>query len=276
MSVAISCNLSDGVILGVDSAVTLPGPGGILKVYENAEKLFQLGTKHIGVATYGLGGLRDRTIGSYLREFEILDPGQVIGRFPSKVPDIAEELRKFFADVYWKTIVPELEQATRKKFDELPMEERPVVGLVVGGFSDGEYLSEVWSVLIPVHSAPNSAVRVRGQGEFGTNWFAIFEPIRRYVKGFDPALLKELLDYFRNLRKQDFTQQEFDEMMRIVGKYEYLIPFQAMPIKEGVEHVRFLVEVVINHHRYATGAPVVGGKPRIGLVTYKAERFEIL
>lgn len=35
MTVAVSCNIADGVILGVDSAVTLNDPSGVLKVYEN-------------------------------------------------------------------------------------------------------------------------------------------------------------------------------------------------------------------------------------------------
>ena len=39
MTVAVSCSLADGVILGVDSAVTISDPRGILKVYENAEKV---------------------------------------------------------------------------------------------------------------------------------------------------------------------------------------------------------------------------------------------
>ena len=51
MSVAVSTNLADAVILGVDSAISLPGPppipgqvlppnvmhGGVLKVYEDAK-----------------------------------------------------------------------------------------------------------------------------------------------------------------------------------------------------------------------------------------------
>lgn len=50
MSVAVSCNLPDGLILGVDSAVTLnDAKGNIAKVYETASKLFQLGEKPIGI-----------------------------------------------------------------------------------------------------------------------------------------------------------------------------------------------------------------------------------
>ena len=43
MTVAVAGNFTDGVVLGVDSAVTLQEGSTIYKVYENAEKLFQLG-----------------------------------------------------------------------------------------------------------------------------------------------------------------------------------------------------------------------------------------
>ena len=49
-----------------------------------------------------------------------------------------------------------------------------------------------------------------------------------------------------------------------------------MPIEEGIAHVKFLVDLAINHHRYAVGAPIVGGQARVGLVTYKGEQFKIL
>ncbi len=62
----------------------------------------------------------------------------------------------------------------------------------------------------------------------------------------------------------------------MINKYQYPIPFEAMPIQQGVAHVKFLVEMVINHYRFAIGAPVVGGKARIGLVTYKGENFQII
>jgi len=107
-------------------------------------------------------------------------------------------------------------------------------------------------------------------------WFAINEPIFRYVKGYDRGLLKELKDYFAQIRGVGFTPQEEDAISKILQKYEYSIPFPAMPLEEGIAHVRFLVEMVINYHRFATGAPVVGGKARIGLVTYKGEKFQIL
>ncbi len=289
MSVAVSCNLPEGVVLGVDSAITLPGPtpppgqplppnimqGGVLKVYEDAEKLFQLGDRPIGVATFGLGVIGNRTIGSYLREFVLSDPNQVVSG-PTTVQQIAEELRHFFMSRYQQIIVPLVEQVHGKPFDQVPQEQRPALGLVVGGFSYGAYLSEVWMFVLPIHATPNSTQLTRGQGDFNSNWFALFEPIHRYVKGWSPALLAELISFFETQRGSPLTPAEKQQVDALVAKHEFAIPVAAMPLKVGTEYTRFLVELVINHHKYAIGAPVVGGHAKIGRVTYTGTKFEIL
>ena len=278
MTVAVACNLSDGVILGVDSAVTVPAPQGIVKVYENAEKLFQLGERPIGVATYGLGALGMRSIGSYVREFEVRDPGGVL-KAENAVEDVVEALRAFYMDGYNREVLPHLQA------QNVPAEQWPVLGLVVGGFSSGEYLSELWNVVIPHHDAPKSAERQREPGNFGSNWFAMFEPIRRYLKGFDPGLIDELMSYVVSLRGTRLIASEEQKVHEILSRYEYQIPFTAMPMQEGVEFTRWLVELVVNHHRYtigapadpmATGAPIVGGEVRIGTVSYRREPFQLL
>ena len=276
MSVVVACNLSDGVVLGVDSAVTFGNPaGGVHKVYENADKLFQLGDKSVGIAAFGVSLLGSRSIGSYINEFEAEDPEHVVNR-DAQVEDIVEQLRSFFIRKYRETVVPELESRFGKTFDDIPPNQRPVLGLAVGGFSAGAHLSQVWEVVVPLHEKTGSARRWRREGNFGGTWFALNDPIIRYFKGFDRSLLAELKEYFVGQRGTNLTDDENREIERIVQKYEYQVPFAAMPIKEGIAHVKFLVEMVVNHHRFALGAPIVGGKARIGLVTYKGEKFRIL
>jgi hypothetical protein len=133
----------------------------------------------------------------------------------------------------------------------------------------------VWEVVIPVHDKAKTARKVRGQGEYGSNWFAMYEPIRRYVLGFDAQSLQSLIDYFVK-RSHPLSAAEEDEVRQLLGKREYPIPFAAMPMEEGVNHARFLVELVINHHRFALGAPVVGGSVRLGKVTYRGEPFQLV
>jgi hypothetical protein len=95
MSVAVSCNLSDGVILGVDSAVTVSAAGkGIFKVYEHSQKLFQIQDKPIGVAIFGMANIGERTIGSYLREFEVKNPNNVLNTAKT-MAEIVEAIRVF-------------------------------------------------------------------------------------------------------------------------------------------------------------------------------------
>jgi hypothetical protein len=233
VTVAVSCNLSDRVILGVDSAVTIPTPTGIAKVYENAEKLFQLGERPIGIATYGLGGIEARSIGSYLREFEVRDPDKILSS-DSSVEEVVEALRQFFMDYYSKLITPALEAELGQEADNIPAERWPVLGLVIGGFSPGAYLSEVWNAEIPFHSQPNSASRQRGHGDFGSNWFAMFEPIRRYTLGYDPALVDELAGYFTHLRGgTSLSPPEVQQIQEILGHYGYAVPFAAMPMQKA-------------------------------------------
>lgn len=276
MTVAISCNLSEGVVFGVDSAATVPAPGGgVAKVFENAEKLFQLGNKPVGIATYGIAGFERRGIGSFIREFELINPKGVISE-STELIRIVEQLRIFFLDVYRRSIVPAIEEETKDKFDKIPKEKIPIFGLVVGGFSKGAYLSEVWNITIPINDQENSGINSRGQGSFGTDWFATFEPIRRYIKGYDPRLIDEVLKLTQSMKGSEYSEEEFNQIRETLKRHEYVIPFDAMPLEEGIAHTKFLVELAINHHRYAIGAPIVGGNVNLGKVTYKMENFELL
>lgn len=275
VTVAVSCNLSEGVILGVDSAATVATPQGS-KVYDGAEKLFQLGELPVGVAIYGLGALGARSIGSFLNEFESTNPGGQV-QSPTDMSTLVEALRQFFFDAYRAVIVPALEQVG-KTFEEIPRDQLPSFGLIVGGFAPkGAYLSEVWNVIIPAHDQPGSATCYRQGGNFGTNWFAMCGPILRYVKGFDPALLGEVFEYLRQARGlEPLSEAEQVAVNAILAKHEYPIPFAGMPLSEGVEHVRFLTELVVNHHRYAVGERVVGGRVQLGKVTYRGGQFQLL
>lgn len=276
MTVAVAASFPDGVVLGVDSAVTINNANGqVVKVYENAVKLFQIGEKPIGIAAFGLAILGARGIGSYLREFEVSNPDNIISK-PASVKDVVEELRKFFMQIYQTIVIPEVEAQKGKKFEELAPKEKPVLGLAVGGYSGATPFSEVWEILIPLNNTPNSANQWCKPKEFRCAWFALNEPIYRYTKGYDRDLLTELKNYFGNLRGTPLNPSEVQAIDAIIAKYEYPFPCSVMPLLEGIAYVRFQVELVINHHRFSVGAPIVGGDARIGVVTYKGEKFKIL
>jgi hypothetical protein len=131
-------------------------------------------------------------------------------------------------------------------------------------------------VLVPLHTGPNSAQMMRAQGDFNTNWYALYEPIDRYLKGYSQPLMNELLAHFETLRGTPLSPQEKKDISALLARHEFVIPIGAMPVAVGIELTRFLVQLVVNHHRFAIGAPVVGGRAKIGKVTYTAARFEII
>jgi len=277
MSIAISCNLSDGVVLGVDSAITLQGSAqtpdgktvqGVLKVYKNAEKLFPLCDLPVAVATFGLGMLGTRTLESYVRQFE---QEQQWGKTlkADSVSDVATKLRDFFETRYRRV----LEEAHGQEFEGLTDVQRPLLGLAVAGFAPGEALSEVWEVVLPRDLAPNPVRQVRKRGEFGTSWSANFAPIHRLIKGYDVQLLEELLAYFAQQHGVKVDEGVKEEVNALLGKHESRIPYQAMPIEEGIDHVRYLLDVVISHARFVVGAPICDAPVRLAVVTLEDVRW---
>jgi hypothetical protein len=272
MTVVVSCNLPDGVVLGVDSAVTIPVPFRGPKVYENAEKLFQIGELPIGVAVYGLATLGGRSIGSYIRQFEIDNPDGVLTR--TSMESIVKKLSEYLMDAYKVEIIPAIEKAKGKKFDQIDVNDVPMIGLVLGGFSKKSYLSEVWEIQIPYQA--EKPLLKRAQGNFGANAFSLNRPILRYMLGYDESLLDALLARIEDFRKEPFSEEEHNAIDDILWDYAYMIPYSGMSIMEGVDYTRFLVELAINHYRFAAGTESVGGRVNIGKVTYKGEKFKIL
>jgi hypothetical protein len=252
--------------------VTVFDSNGISKVFEESDKLFQLAGLRIGIATFGVAGLEGRTIGSFIREFE--RQAQVGGGRLSELSlrELAEELRKFFLGVY----IRYAENLFAQPFAAIPPEKKGALGLIVGGFSPGAFLSEVWQILIPWHDQPNSGTQVYGQGQFGSAWFATSEPIQRYIKGIDPGLTNEILNFIKQTLGRDLTAAESDDFAKLLKNYECATKIDGMPIKAGVDYVRFLVNLVINHYRFAATHPIVGGKAKLGVVTYRQDSFRFL
>lgn len=271
MSVAVVFNLSDGLVLGVDSALTAFDAQGISKVFEDADKLFQLSNLPVGIASYGIAGLESRTIGSFIREFERTGFG---ADKPAElgIGQVAERLRAFFMNVY----VRNAETLFGVPFDQIPAERKGSLGIIVGGIGPGQFLSEVWHIVIPWHNTENSAVRMFGPGDFGCAWFASSKPIQRYIKGMDFDLLQEFRTIFEGILGRPLTAAESDQFEVAAGRYEYHIPTDSMPIQMGVECARFLVSFVIGHYRFTERDPIVGGRAKIGVVTYKQESFRLL
>ncbi len=282
MSIVVTCNLSDGVIVGTDSAVTIQGEittgegkptGGILKVYNHSEKLFQLEDLPICIASFGLGILGERTIGSYVKEFEffIKKAKKTNKKYYKKLKNLSVEeitflLREFFLEKYEEAMTVFLKKEQGAKYSEVPEEHKPLIGLVVAGISPNQYLSEIWQILIPIKDPNKAIIKIRERGSFGANWFGQIEPLTRLIKGSSNALPNSILDYLIRKHNISFDNNDRVQIKEIIKRFEYKIPYQAMPIQEGIAHVKYMLDVVIGQTRFVIGAPICGSPIRIGVI----------
>lgn len=264
-------NLSDGVVMAVDSATTMfSGPGAISKVFLNADKLFQLGKLRVGIATYGVAALHGRTIGSFISEFTGDKANADLPELNLK--EICERLRKFFFG-YYRSFA---EKIHSKPFEEIPDNLKGLLGLVVGGFSPGSFQSEVYEIQIPTHSTEGSALQRNAPGVYGMSWFASSIPINRYLQGLDPQMGVKIRSLFEAILARALSQEEVDKFLAVIKEHEYQINYEGLPIQSGIACAKFLVDLVIGHYTFVETHPIVGGKAKIGVVTYSHDAFAIL
>jgi len=216
-----------------------------------------------------VASLHGRTTGSFIREF-IVDPANA-DLATLDLKEITERLRRFYFD-YYRSFA---EKVHGKPFDEIPTNVKGLLGLVVGGFSPGSFLSEIWNIEIPTHCAPYSAVQKNAPGNFGFSWYASSAPITRYLKGIDQELGAKVRSQFEVIVGRPLNEEELGKFQEILNGHEYRIKVEGMPIQSGAACARFLVDFVIGHYVFAETHPIVGGKPKIGIVTYSHDAFTI-
>jgi hypothetical protein len=271
MSICVAFNLSDGVVMAVDSATTIfDASGAISKVFVDADKIFRLKDMGVGVATYGGASLHGRTIGSFIREFTAAPDNADLADLP--LSDVVERLRKFVHSYY----ISYFEQIHSMPFDQIPANMKGQIGLIVGGFSSGSLQSELWEIVIPVHAAENSATQHFSPGNYGCRWFALAMPINRYANALDPRLSAKLKEVFEEILGRELTDEDKEKFAAAIEQYRYRFNFDGMPIQSGIDCARFLVDLVLGHYRFAETHPIVGGKAKIGVVTYDQNAFRIL
>lgn len=179
MSVVSVVKVSEGLVLGADSAATILGrlaspdgiKEGILKTFLNARKLLQIGDFPIGVLTWGTAVIGMRTIENVVREWEYNNHWQThktlyheTGSEEFRLKDCAEGLCIHLSKVYDEALA------------DVPDEERPLVGMIVAGYSHREFFPEIWRFVLP----PDAHGKVHdqrpdkdGKPDFGASWFGL-------------------------------------------------------------------------------------------------------
>jgi hypothetical protein len=274
VSVCVVCNISDGVVIGVDSATTIGDPTNPIKIYEDVPKLFPVGILPVGLATFGLASIEGRTIGSWVTEFNARLMTSLAAT-EYTMERLAEAVRQFFWDVYNIHVLQRIAARQDVAPEDVATDTLPVLGFVLGGFGADSFYSEVWTISLPNNRVAGSSTCLLGPGRFASAWFAASGPIRRYMKGIEAETFFSLEAYIDSIRTP-LTDEERQQFREIAQAREYPIVFDGMPITKGIKYVRFLVDLVIGHHMFAGGASIVGGRCKLGYVTHEKAPLKLI
>lgn len=266
MSVAIVVKVSEGIVLGADSAATLSGrverpqgvQEGVLKTYYNARKLMQIGDLPIGVLTWGLGQIGLRTIESLVREWEHDQHWQSQedykchhngGDSSISLKNCADSLRQHLSGIY----------AEVEDFHNLPLERRPGLGIAVAGYSEGQFFPEIWQFAVPFdNEVMNQRPDRDGKPDFGSNWFGLTEAIVRLHWGRDDEVPRIISERF------GISEQE---IRAVLEPLQYQIPFAVMPLQDAIEYAYYMLNVTIGRYRFVIGPELCGGQIEIAAIT---------
>jgi hypothetical protein len=282
MTIAISVRVGEGLVYAADSTSSFfetDGPTGrqfLAQSFHHAQKVMQLADLPVGIMTFGLGSIGARNLESMVAEFEakilptLIDEG---GSY--QVSDIATNLKTFLGDKYdgvWEppqqlplpapSVVVGDGAETPEAEDAAPViDNRPVMGVVIGGYSDAAFEPEEYLLLFP--SRDQQETRPPGSSPFGVRWWGQTEPVSRLVLGVDLGLF----DWMRENGVPEDALPDIANQLR--SRFEWRIVFDGMPLQDAIDLVSYLANVTIGHSRFVVGPPVCGGHVDVATITHR-------
>ncbi len=254
MTICVSVRTPEGLVLAADSMVSLEGTvntpqgsqTGIFQTFEFANKVMQLKDYPIGVMSWGMASISNRSIQSLIMEFEY-DYKSLKDNKTYTVKNIANDLLTELKAKY-DTAYPTSGQ-------------QPLLGLYIGGYSSRQFFSDQYTYEFP-KSTDWAVVRKNkpdGNPDFGANWYGQTGTLIRLIKGYDLVSLDELIK--RGADKAIIQQWVNDNAseMRLI--------FDGMPIQDAVDFADYAVQVTIGAFRFMAGPPLCGGNIDIAVIT---------
>jgi hypothetical protein len=245
MTICAAVKVRDGLILATDSMSTIQGQieGGqiaVLKNYSNARKLFQIRDMPIGVMSYGLGNIGNRSIQGLMGDFD-----RSPNRPKAGVMEVAKALFAYFKSAY------------DAQFSQVPPEqELPGLGFYVAGYSKGNPFPDEWEFLLPRDSEP---YLVRPKEVFGASWRGIEIPFTRLYKGYDPRLPQMLSD-------AGIADEVIQQFLDTVATMESPVMYDGMPVQDAINFAVYILRTTIGMANAEIGPPSCGGPLQLATI----------
>jgi hypothetical protein len=269
VTIAISVKINDGVVLATDSASTVmaatpQGGLGVINVYDNANKAFNLlkGSR-IGAVTWGAGGIGNASISSLVKDFRNLlkegpegPNGYRLNRDNYTIEEVAVKLRRFIYEEHYVNA-----------FGALPANQRPGLGFIVAGYSANADLADEYGIVVDQGNC-GPPYALRASNESGIFWAGAGESLNRLIMGFGTGLPQVLQQNLGVPVNQ--IPAAIQVIQQALGAQ---LAISAMPLKDAIDLAEFLADVAVKFSKFSPGANVVGGPIEIAAIS-KHEGFK--
>lgn len=176
---------------------------------------------------------------------------------------LAEELLGFLAERYNEAFPP---VAQPQPLPEIPpadpaaADDRPYLGVVVGGYSSTAFHPEEYLLSLPRREIV--ATR-QADTEWGVMWWGQTESLQRLLHGVDPRMIEYL-------RENGVDPAAVDEIYRqMVSRFSWGMVFDGMPLQDAIDLAVFLANIPIGQSRFVIGPPVCGGHVDVATISHR-------
>lgn len=255
MTIVAAVKSRDGLVLGTDSMtqVTAVNPADptaapqYLISYANATKLFRIGEYPMAAVTWGSGNIGNRSISGIVLDFE-----GTLSVTPTTVEQVANELCEYVGAMYDAT------------FSAVPEENRPILGFLLGGYSPGQPLAELWEIRFPIGQSDAARVHcMRDQEASGANWRGIEIPFTRVHFGFDPRIIDKLVS----------TGMKAEQAIGMLSGFETPVIFDSMPVQDAIDFTKHILRTTISYSTFEIGLAACGEPLQIGVLLRKGFKW---
>ena len=212
-------------------------------VSDSANKLFSVG--RVGISTFGEAFILGRSIESFVVEYGPTAPKN------SDINDIAKSFSQYFGKYYDKQVA---EQKTL-----------PQLGFILAGYDKGG-IGRLIEIRFPANREPTVLSQNTHENQ-GLVFQGQTDVIRRLVMGFDPSL-------GASPTLQKLSDDDKEQLKKELGNLEYYIPFNYLPLQDGIDITLSLVQATVDMQRFSFGTrahpgdiPGVGGSVDVLTIT---------
>ena len=248
MSLGIAIKAPEGVVLAAESRVALTAPvdGGHLPIYfDNATKMFgfEEPNNFVGLVTYGMAAIGQRTAHSFLPELEASLKAKQEGRL--SVVTMADRISEFYM-AQWASAMP-------KDYAG------PAMTFLIGGFEEDQAYGRVFQVDLPFR--PQPVEHNPGDTQFGITWGGQREFVDRLIQGYDSQL-------FAILKKEaSLSDDDVLQLQKATAPLQMKLPLNAMALQDCVDLALFFIRTTIAAQELTVGIRGCGGHIDVATIT---------